>query len=211
MPRLTLVALLLLLDPDRQVLALLPVDLVALGVVVDEVAAVPRLVLVVVGLGDGLVGEVLVLVKLEDEAEAGLVQVLHADVGQVLECALVTVGDHLSEGDLVLHGGQPELWDTVHGLVRLGWLLILLSSLVGILLIVLVLVLLILLAGLNLLLGGLGGTVDNVGTLLVQRGELGKVFLLQLEDLLLELGLKLGVLLLDSLQAGDALLDLGRQ
>lgn len=48
--RRTLVALLLRLGPDRQVLARLPSNLVALGVVVDEVSAVPVLLLVEVGL-----------------------------------------------------------------------------------------------------------------------------------------------------------------
>src|ERR1700722_854747 len=78
--KLTLVALLLRLDAHRQVLAGLPVDLVTLGVVVDEVAAVAVLLAVEVRLGQQLVGEELVLGELEDQAEARLVEVLHADV-----------------------------------------------------------------------------------------------------------------------------------
>jgi hypothetical protein len=62
----TLVALLLALEAESQVLLLLPVNLRALGVVINEVTTVSALILVVVGLGDGLVGEELVLSELED-------------------------------------------------------------------------------------------------------------------------------------------------
>lgn len=196
----------LALDTNGEVLTLLPVDFVPLGVVVDEVAAVPTLVLVEVGLRDGLVGEVLVVGKLEDEAETGLVEVLHADVGQVTEGNLVTVRDHLSEGDLVLHGRQPELGDAIDTLGILGGLLLLLGLLGSRLLLVIVL-----LTSLNLGISGLSSTVDDGGTLLVKRGELGKVLLLQLEHLLLELCLQLGVLLLDTLQARNATADRGRE
>jgi len=82
-------------------------------VVVDEVAAVAVFLLVEVGLGDGLVGEEVIFLKLEDEAEARAVQVLHANVRQVLECSLVAVCDHLGKRDLVLHGAEPELGDAL--------------------------------------------------------------------------------------------------
>lgn len=95
--RLTLVPLLLLLNSDGQVIALLPVDLVTLRVIIDEVTAVARFGLVEVCFGDGLIGEVLVLSELEDKSESRLVQVFHADVGQVLQGTFVTVGDHLGE------------------------------------------------------------------------------------------------------------------
>lgn len=203
--QLTLVALLLLLNADSKILVLLPVDLVTLGVIVDKVATIAALVLVVVGLGDSLVGEVLVLSELEDEAESGLVEILHADIGEGLEGLLVAVGDHLGEGDLVLHGREPELGDTRNLLGRLGSLLLLGGGL-GLLI-----VLLILLTGLDLVLSGLSLAVDNGSTLLVKRSELGEVLLLELKDLLLELGLKLGVLLLDALQASDTTLDIGRE
>lgn len=172
--------------------------------VVDEVTAVAALVLVVVGLGDGLVGEVLVLGEFEDEPEAGLVEVLHADIDQRFEGVLIPVRDHLGQGDLVLHGRKPELGNTRHLLGRLGGLLLLLGGgrALGLLRLTL------LLTSLDLLVGGLGLAIYNGTALLVQGSELGKILLLQLKDLLLELGLEFGVLLLDTLQAGDAALDL---
>ena len=166
--------------------------------VVDEVATVAVLLLVVVGLAEGLVGEESVLSELEDKTETGAVEVLHADVGQVLEDLLVAVGDGLGEGR-VLHGAEPELGDTLD--VGGSGLLLLIG--LGLLLVI-VLVLTLGLAGLDLLLGGLGLTVDDLGTLLVERGELGEELLLEFENLLLELGLKLGVLLLHALEAVDA-------
>lgn len=208
-PRLTLVALLLLLDPNGQILALLPVDLVAFSVIIDEVTSIAGLVLVEVGLGDGLVGEKLILLKLENETETGLVEVLHTDVDQVLQGALVTVGDHLSEGDLVLHGGQPELWNTADMFGDLSGLLLLLGLLSLLLLIVVLLI--VFFAGKDLLLGGFGLAVDDLGTLLVEWGKLGKVLLLKLENLFLELGLEFGVFFLNAFETSDALLNLGRQ
>jgi hypothetical protein len=202
--KLTLVALLLALDSNGEVLARLPVDLVTLGVVVDEVTTVAVLLLVVVCLGDGLVGEELVLGELEDETESGAVQVLHADVGQELEGTLVTVGDGLGERR-VLHGGQPELGDTLD----VGGRLVVLS-LVGLIILVVVF-LFVLLASLDLLLGRLSGAVDDLGTLLVERGVLGEELLLEGKDFLLELGLELGVLLLDALETSDTSADGGRE
>lgn len=173
--------------------------------VVDKVATVAVLLLVEVGLGDGLVGEELVLVEFEDEAEAGAVEVLHADIGESLQRGLVTVCDHLGERDLVLHGAEPELGDTLDVLA-----LVLVELSLGLVLIILV-VLVLLLANLDLLLRGLGGAVDNLCAGLVQRCELGKVLLLELENLLLELCLELGVLLLDALEAGDTATNRGRE
>ena len=199
---LTLVTLLLLLDADGQIVARFPVDLVTLGVVVDEIATVAALILIEVSLGDGLVGEELVLRELEDQSETRLVKVLHANVDQVLQGALVTVGNHLSERDLVLHRGQPELGDTRDGLGGLSRLLLLLSGrLLGLLIIRL--------AGLDLGIGWLGRAVDNLLALLIQGGELGEILLLELETLLLELSLALGVLFLDALETCNTLLDLG--
>jgi hypothetical protein len=182
----------------------LPVDLVTLGVVVNEVTTVAVLLLVVVCLGDGLVGEELVLGELEDEAESRAVEVLHADVGQELEGTLVTVGDGLGERR-VLHGGQPELGDTLD----IGGRLVVLG-LVGLIILVVIL-LFVLLASLDLLLGRLGGTVDDLGTLLVKRGVLGEELLLEGKDFLLELSLELGVLLLDTLETSDTSADGGRE
>lgn len=193
--------MLLALEAEGQVLVGLPVDLGTLGVVVDEVTAVSVLVLVVVGLGNGLVGEELVLRELEDEAESGAVQVLHANVGEVLEGLLVSLGDHLGERDLVLHGRKPELGDTVHGLA------LILLLLLGLLVFFFFFLLLVLLSGLDLALSRLHTTVHDRRPALVQWGELGKVFLLELQDLLLELSLQLSVFLLDSLQAGHAATD----
>jgi hypothetical protein len=202
---LTLVPLLLALDADCEVLASLPVDLVTLGVVVDEVAAVAVLLLVEVGLGDGLVGEELVLVELEDQTEAGAVEVLHADVGERLERSLVAVCDHLGERDLVLHGAEPELGDALDVLA-----LVLVELGLGLVLVVLI-VLVNLLADLDLVFRGLRCAVDDLRTGLVEGRELGEVLLLELQDLFLELGLELGVLLLDALEAGNATADGGGQ
>jgi hypothetical protein len=198
---LTLVPLLLALDADCEVLASLPVDLVTLGVVVDEVTAIAVLLLVEVGLGDGLVGEELVLLELEDQTKAGSVQVLHADVGEGLERSLVAVCDHLGERNLVLHGAEPELGDTLDVLA-----LVLVELSLGLVLVVLV-VLVDLLAHLDLVFRRLRCAVDDLGTGLVEGSELGEVLLLELEDLLLELGLELGVLLLDALEARNAATD----
>lgn len=168
--------------------------------VVDKVTTVTALILVVVGLGNGGVLEVVVGGELEDEAESGLVQVLHADVSEMLEGTLITVGDHLGKRDLVLHGREPELGDTRHIVGDLGLLL----RLGGI---TLSLGLVILLAGLDLFLGGLRLSVDDGGTLLVEGRELGEVLLLELKHLLLELGLELGVVLLNALEASDTAAD----
>ena len=67
--KLTLVALLLALNSYGQVLAGLPVDLVTLSMVVDEVSSISALSLVEVGLCDDLVGEELVLRELKDQTE----------------------------------------------------------------------------------------------------------------------------------------------
>lgn len=197
-----------MLDADSQILAGLPVDLITLSVIVDEVATISTLVLVEVCLGDDLVGEVGVLSELEDQAKTGLVEVLHADVSQRLESLLITVGDHLSQRNLVLHGRQPELGDTGDLGGRLGTLLLFRS---GVLVLIVCLGLVILLTSGNLLLSRLGGSIDNLRTLLVQRSELGEVLLLELEDLLLELGFQLGVIFLDALQASHTSLNLGRE
>lgn len=195
--KLTLVPLLLALDLDGKILALLPVDLLAFSVVVDEVATVAVLLLVVVGLADGLVGEEVVLGELENEAETGAVEVLHADVDELLESLLVAVGDGLGERR-VLHGAEPELGDTLD--VGSGGLLLLIG--LGLLALIVALIILALsLASLDLLLGGLSKTVDDLGALLVQGSELGEELLLKLENLLLELSLELGVLLLHALKA----------
>jgi hypothetical protein len=176
-------------------------------VVVDEVATITVLLLVVVGLADGLVAEESVLGELEDEAEPGAVEVLHADVGQVLEDLLVAVGDSLGERR-VLHGAEPELRDTLD-VGSSGLLLLVDLGLLG--LIIALVVFALGLAGLDLLLGRLGKTVDDLGALLVQGSELGEELLLKLENLLLELSLELGVLLLHALEAVNASADGSRQ
>src|SRR5690606_5150241 len=115
--------------------------------------------LVVVGLGKGLVVEELVLRELEDEAEAGLVEVLHPDVDKVLERGLVPVRNHLRERDLILHGGQPKLRDAVDRLGGLGGL----GGLLGRLrLLALSLLALDYLALLDLLIGWFRPTVDDL-------------------------------------------------
>jgi hypothetical protein len=82
-------------------------------VVVDEVTTVTTLLLVIIGLCDLLVGEKVVFGKFEDKLEAGTVKVGHADIGEMLKGSLVPIGDGLGEREVVLHGRQPELWNTL--------------------------------------------------------------------------------------------------
>jgi len=117
----------------------------------------------------------------------------------VLQGLLVTLGDHLGKRDLVLHGREPELRNTVHRLT-----LFLLGLLLSFLFLFLFLILL---SSLDLLLGRLNTAVDYCRTTLIQRSELAEVLLLKFQDFLLELSLELGVLLLDTLQAGNAAAD----
>jgi len=174
-------------------------------VVVDEISTVAALFLVVVGLGNRLVGEELVFGKVEDQAEARLVKVLHADVVQVLQSSFVAVGDGLCEGG-ILHGRQPELGNTFGIVVGcVCWLVR--SLLLGVFV---VLVLIVLLTSLNLLLTWLARTVDDGGTLFVEWAVFGEELLLQSQDLLLEFGLKLRVLLLNTLEASYSLADRSR-
>lgn len=196
---LTLVTLLLALETQSEILLRLPVNLGTLGVVVNEVATISTLVLVVVGLRDGLVGEELILCELEDQTESRLVEVLHANVGELLEGLLIPLSDHFRQRNLVLHGRQPKLGDT-GGSLAFGLLLLLC-------IVVLLVLLFVFLASLNLGLGGLHTSVNNCGPALIQRGKLGEVLLLKFQDLLLELSLQLRVLLLDTLQASDAAAD----
>jgi len=176
-------------------------------VVVDEVATVAVLLLVVVGLVDGLVREESVLGELEDEAETRAVEVLHANIDKVLKDLLVALGNGLCEGR-VLHGAEPELGNTLNvggSSIRL---------LVGLSLLALLVALIVLTLGLtslDLLLGGLSEAVDDLGALLVEWGELGEELLLELENLLLELSLELGVLLLHTLEAVNTSADGSRQ
>ena len=199
--QLTLVPLLFALDLDRKVLARLPVDLVALRVIVDEVTAVSVLLLVEVGFRDDLVGEELVVGEFEDQAEAWTVEVLHANVRQYLQHFLVAVCDGLGERR-VLHRTEPEFWDTLRiaGVGALCWLER-----------IFLILLLILFAGLNFLIRGLGLAVDNAGALLVEGSKLGEELLLELQHFLLELGLQFGVLLLDALEPRHASPDRRRQ
>ena len=92
--------------------------------VVDEVATVPVLFLIEVRLGHDFVGEEFILGKLEDQAEAGTVEILHADVGKKLQRLFIAVGDSLCQGR-VLHRTEPELWNALHVRARciagLGW------------------------------------------------------------------------------------------
>ena len=64
--------------------------------IVDEFAAITTLFLVVISLGDRFVHEEVVLSKLEDETEARLLKIFHADVGEELESDLVPIRDQLS-------------------------------------------------------------------------------------------------------------------
>lgn len=183
----TLVPLFLGLYSHRQILARQPVNLFTLGVVVDEVTTVATLSLVKVRLGKDGVAEVFVARKLEDETEPRLVEILHANVDETLEDSLVPVGDDFRERDVVLEGRQPELRDTGHVLGRGAFLVIVSRSggclrLGGALLLggTFSLGIIIIASSLDLLLGRLGRAVDDEVALLVERGKLGKVFLLEL-------------------------------
>ena len=151
---LTLVSLLLGLNTDCQVLAGIPLNLIALGVIVDKVTTVSALLLVVVSLGDGLVGEEIVRGELEDQAEARLLKVLHADVSKVLQSCLIAVGDDFGKADLVLHGREPEFGNTSNIVGDLGVSVLL--SLLGVGLLEILI-----LASLNLVLGRLNRSVDD--------------------------------------------------
>ncbi len=111
-----LVALLLGLNANSQVLALDPVDLGSDGVVVDEVALVSNLLLVEVSLLErGVAEEVLgSLGEVKGEGEASLLLgVDDADVDQELEGLLVALGDELAQAEVVLERRQPELGDSL--------------------------------------------------------------------------------------------------
>jgi len=111
-----LVALLLGLDARGRVLAFLPLDLCADGVVIDKVALVANLVLVVVRLVErrAAVGEKVagaLGAKVEDELEARLVVggVLDLDVDEVLEDVLVALRDQVRDPDVVLEPSSSRL------------------------------------------------------------------------------------------------------
>jgi len=159
--KLTLVALLLALNTNSQVLSSLPVNLITFSVIIDEITSVSALLLVKVCLGDLLVGEKFVLSKLEDKLETRLVKISHADVSKRFEGRLVPVGDGLGESEAVLHGSQPELWNTLEA----GWVNLLL--ILGLLLLLLIIFVIRLGTSLDLLLSGFGESINNLGTLLV--------------------------------------------
>jgi hypothetical protein len=159
---LTSVSLLLALYTNSKVLVCFPVDLITLGVVVDEVAAVSAFLLVVVCLGDGFIGEEFVLRKLENKAESGSVKVFHADIGEMFKGLLIALGDHLDEGNLVLHGRKPELWDTGH----IDFLGRRLSLLLGLLL-GLILISELSLTSFDFLFRRFDSTIHNLGTSLI--------------------------------------------
>merc|ERR1712230_236317 len=112
-----LVALLLCLDPYGEVFAGLPLDLASLGVVVHKVAERTDLLLVVVGLCQGLVvKELLGLVrKVKQQLEPWLVvaEVLDPDVDEVLERLLVPLRHELGDAGMVREGGEPKAWNTL--------------------------------------------------------------------------------------------------
>lgn len=168
----TLVTLLLALNSNGQIFAGLPVNLVTFGVIVDEVTTVTSVFTVEVCLGDGAVGKEIVGGELEDESEAWLIEVLHADVGERFQCIFVEIGDEFGKRKLVLHGSQPEFWNTLGILGNLAFAL----DIDTILFILIVFVF----TGLDFSLSWLDRSVYDLGSLLIQWSELGKVFLLEL-------------------------------
>ena len=111
--KLTLVPLLLTLHLDRQILPALPVNLITLRMIVDEVTTIPVLFLVEVRLRNGLVREELIVRELEDQTETRTIEIFHADVGEPLQRLLIAICDGLRERR-VLHRTKPELWDALH-------------------------------------------------------------------------------------------------
>lgn len=141
--------------------------------IVDEVSAVTILFPVEIRLGDGLVGEEVVVGELKDESETGSVEILHPYVGQRAEGLFVTVCNQLSERDLVLHSGEPELRNAFYWLRRIS-LFLTLGFLCALLVLFLVL------ASIDFFFSGLGLTIDDLGSLFVKRREFGKVLFLKL-------------------------------
>jgi hypothetical protein len=80
-----------------QVLLILPLYLRPNRAVIHEIAQIADLLAVHVRLLEHVIFEILVLRKLKDELEPGLGfargKVLDAEVGDVLECASVAIGD----------------------------------------------------------------------------------------------------------------------
>jgi hypothetical protein len=187
--------LLLALDSHRQILVGLPVNSFSFGVIIDEVSSVAILLAIEVGLRQSLVGEELIGREFEDELETRTVEVLHANVCQVSECLLILIGDELGKGHLILHRRQPEFGDALGILspIRLGLCLLL----------VFLVIFIFRLAGFDFSLCRFALAVDDLGPLLVQRCEFGKVFLFEVQNFLLEFSLKFGVFLLDAFQASD--------
>jgi hypothetical protein len=159
---LTPVSLLLALYTESEVFVCFPVDLITLGVVVDEVAAVSTFLLVIVCLGDGFIGEEFIFRELENKTESRSVQVFHANIDEMFKGLLIPVGDHLDKGNLVLHGGKPELWDTGH----IGFLGLRLSLLLGLLL-GLILITQLGFTSFDLSFGRFDGTIHDLGTSLI--------------------------------------------
>ena len=168
--------------------------------VVDKVAAVPTLLLVIVRLGEDLVGEEVVRTEFEDQAETRTFEILHADVRDVLESLFIAIGDGLSKRG-VFHSTEPEFGNSLHVHIRLFVFgLVFDFSLLSIFRLLLVL----LFTSLDFLIAGLGLAIDDFRAYFVQRGKLGEVLLLEGEDLGLELGLELGVFLLHTFETIDA-------
>jgi hypothetical protein len=164
--------------------------------VVDEVSSVAILLTVEVGLRECFVRKEIVWRELENELEARAVEILHADVRQVSEGFLVLIRDKLSKRNLVLHCRQPELWNTlcVIGRIDLYFRLLILS----------LVFVLFRLAGFHLSLCWFAVTIDDLGPLLVQWCEFGKVFLFEVQNFFLELSLKFGVFLLNAFEASNS-------
>jgi hypothetical protein len=81
----------------------------------DEIALVADGLLVDVRLLEGLVGEKGRggVGEGKDNLEARFVEVVDADVGEILEDVFVSLGDELGEADVVLERGEPELGDAL--------------------------------------------------------------------------------------------------
>jgi hypothetical protein len=173
--------------------------------IIDEIATISALFLVEISLRDSFVGEKLILSKLKDQSEARSVEILHSDISEKFQGLLVSLCYHLREGNLILHGRQPEFWNTGHFRLLSGVFLLLLTVFLSFL------VLPVALPSLNFSFCRLGGSIDDGGTFLVQGGKLLEEFLLELQNLLLELRFKLCVGLLYALKAGDATTHRSRQ
>jgi hypothetical protein len=198
----TLVALSLCLDHDGQIFAFFPVDFLAFGVIIDEIATVASLLLIEIRLCQNLVCEEVVLTKLEFDSEARDVEVGKSDVSEMTQHFLVLGRDQVGNNNHILHRRQPKLGNALgsssSGSSSLRLFLVL--ALAGgrhfsVLLFSLE-------SSFHFGVLWLRDTVDDLGSSFVQRTVLLQILLFQFQDFLLEFEFEFGVFGLETLEAG---------